>query len=389
MLGFRKSINQVINRLQKTKLPGGAEAEFGSGEALLQITEQKYSNEIKESTSDSSVKLLSTPTQKVAEQDQQTIKPDSDKQGWFHFFTQKNYRKARELLLAEAEKEPDKERVEVLKSIATSMLSHYDFKGAVEEYEKRITEKPTDDGIYFSYSWIYLDKNLPNEAISVLERGISKIKDAEDLILRKAQILEQYQRYDEALAIANESTNLKGKRGSKFYCLIARIYQARNQQNEARAAYIKSFKEDPANLENIREIAQYFYQLKDYQMELFFRKQAVDEDPKNSSDWALLGNCYLSLGLNNLAMNAYDEANKLSEGKQAWIVSNIGNLLNNVGLYSRAIEQMSKSLEIDPSSQYAHERLSYALTNKDKENQKANEILETSKKNIEAQVRSD
>lgn len=385
MFGFRKSINQAINRLQKTKLPGGAEAEFGSGETIQKDTQQKYLAEGKELIPGSSTKLPSAPNKMDAGQTQQSGEPNIETPDWFHFFVQNDYKKARELLLDEIDKEKNKERAETLKPIAASMLSNYDFNKAIKEYEKLITENPSNDAVYFSYSWVYIEKNLPNEAISILDRGISKLKDAEDLILRKAQILEQYHKYDEALTIANQITNLKGKRDSKFYCLIARIHKARNQESEARAAYIKSFRNDPADLETIREIAQYFYQLNDYQTEFFFRKQAVRQDSKSSSDWSLLGNCYLNLVLNNLAMNAYDEANKLGQEKQAWIIANIGNLLNNLGLYSKAIGELSKSLEIDPSSQYAHQRLSQAIENKNKEDIKAKEILEASKKMIEVQ----
>lgn len=389
MFGFRKSINQLINRLQKTKLPGGAEAEFGSGEALKQTTEKEYLSEGKGLISNLSAKLPSVSDKSEGGQNQENIEPDIEKRDWFFFFTQANYKKARELLLVEIEQEQDIEEVQLLKSAAANMLSYYDFSSGVEEYEKLIDEYPTNYALYSSYSWVYLSSNLPDEAISVLDRGISKIKNSEYLVLRKAQTLEQYQRYDEALAIAHEKVELKGKNKTKYYCLIARIHKATNQENEAHAAYIKGFKNDPSDLEVIHEIANYFYKLNDYQMEFFFRKQAIILNGKDASDWSFLGNCYLNLGLNNLAIRAYEEANKLAEGKQAWIVANIGNLLNNIGLYSKAIEELSKSLEIDSLSQYAHERLSRAIANNENENQKANEILETSKKNIEAQVKPD
>lgn len=386
MFGFKKSINQLFNRLQKTRLPGGAEAEFVSGETILNDTQQKFLDEGKELIPGSSIKLSSAPNKVDAGQIKQSGEQNIETLDWFYFFDQNDYEKARELLLDEINRENNKDRVEALKPIAARVLSNYDFNGAIIEFEKLITENPSNDAVYFSYSWVYVEKSLPNEAISILDRGIFKIKDADELILRKAQILEQYKKYDEALTIANQASNLEGKRGAKFYCLIARIHKARNQESEARAAYIKSFRNNPADLETIREIAQYFNILKDYQTELFFRKQAVSQDIKSSSDWTLLGNCYLNLGLNNLALDAYDEANKLGQEKQAWIIANIGNLFNNLGLFSKAIGELSKSLEIDSSSQYAHERLSQAMENKNKEDIKAKEIFEASKKIVDAQA---
>jgi tetratricopeptide (TPR) repeat protein len=383
---FKKSINQLFNRLQKTKLPGGAEAEFASGETSLDEVNPKFLNEVKVSITGSSTSLPSVPNIKVVDQVEQSGKEDIKTLDWFYYFDQKDYGKARELLLDEISRENNKERVETLKYFEARMLSYYDFQGAIMEFEKLITENPSNYAGYFHYSWIYTEKNLPNEAISILDRGISRLKDADELIFRKAQILEQSQKYDEAITLADQKILLEGKHGARFYCLIARIHKTRNQVVEARSAYLKGFRKNPADLETIHEIAQYFYFMNEYQSELFFRKQAVMQNDKSSNDWALLGNCYLNLSLNNLAMDAYDEANKLEKENKAWIISNIGNLYNNLGLFSKGIVELSKSLEIDSTSQYAHERLSQAMENKNKEDIKSKEIFESSRKIVDFQA---
>jgi tetratricopeptide (TPR) repeat protein len=85
------------------------------------------------------------------------------------------------------------------------------------------------------------------------------------------------------------------------------------------------------------------------------------------------------LDLYDQAMIACREAEKLSEGKQSWIIHNIGNLLNNKGYYSEAISWLNKGMAIDPSSQYGHERLAGAIKSKDEEYKKYSEICKEGK----------
>src|SRR5450759_1750013 len=73
---FKKSINQLFNRLQKTKLPGGAEAEFASGETSLDEVNPKFLNEVKVSITGSSTSLPSVPNIKVVDQVEQSGKED-------------------------------------------------------------------------------------------------------------------------------------------------------------------------------------------------------------------------------------------------------------------------------------------------------------------------
>ncbi len=62
------------------------------------------------------------------------------------------------------------------------------------------------------------------------------------------------------------------------------------------------------------------------------------------------------------------KAEKLSEGKEGWIIHNIGNLLNNKGFFSESIEWLNRGLDVEKNSQYAHDRISSALKNRDNEN---------------------
>jgi tetratricopeptide (TPR) repeat protein len=89
----------------------------------------------------------------------------------------------------------------------------------------------------------------------------------------------------------------------------------------------------------------------------------------------LKGNALLELELFSLALAEYDCANKLSNGKAAWILANVGNLLNVRGLSLQAIEKLRESLKIDPSPEYSHNRLAQAIANKDAEETRLQTVL--------------
>lgn len=92
--------------------------------------------------------------------------------------------------------------------------------------------------------------------------------------------------------------------------------------------------------------------------------------PKNDVYWGHIANRCYELGLYDNAMRAYKKAEELSESKSAWILHNIGNIMNNKGFYTEAISWLSKGLELEHSSQYAHARLAEAIGNQEKENKK-------------------
>jgi len=74
----------------------------------------------------------------------------------------------------------------------------------------------------------------------------------------------------------------------------------------------------------------------------------------------------LNLSMNDIALSSYQKAQEISEEKQPWIMSNIGNILKNRGFYTESIKYLQKSLAIQESD-YAYDRLSGAIKSKDEE----------------------
>lgn len=103
--------------------------------------------------------------------------------------------------------------------------------------------------------------------------------------------------------------------------------------------------------------------------------ELVSLSPDTSQYRTLRANLFLQLDLNDLAMSDYKRANELAGEKQAWILSNIGNLFKNRGFYEEGISYLKRALEIQTDDDYAHERLAQSLKLRIEERKKADEIL--------------
>ena len=113
------------------------------------------------------------------------------------------------------------------------------------------------------------------------------------------------------------------------------------------------------------------------------------DHPNSVEYWGYLGNSCLQLGLYDMALYAYRSAEKLVKPKEnsQWIISNIGNLLTNRGLPTEACEYFKRSLEIDPLSEYAHDRMAGALKKKAAEEKLFDKSKEEGKRKIkEAEI---
>lgn len=96
--------------------------------------------------------------------------------------------------------------------------------------------------------------------------------------------------------------------------------------------------------------------------------------PKDTEYLGYLSNSCLRLDLYDKAMSYLRKANEISKEKEAWLLNNIGNLLNNKGFYSESENWFRKGLELEPSSEYAHDRLSSSIKKKNEEHSKFSKL---------------
>lgn len=163
---------------------------------------------------------------------------------------------------------------------------------------------------------------------------------------------------------------------------LSKLYRKNNAVDDATSVLHSAYMNFPSN-----ELLIYTYgrllQENDRSKEaLYLFNTLTTNYPKKYEYWGYLSNSCVALDLYNNAMIYCKKAEEISESNEAWILHNIGNILNNKGLYTEAMLWLNKGLAIETSSQYAHDRLAKAIKNKDDEYQKFQENCHEGRKLI-------
>jgi len=380
MLRFQKPISDLISNLRK----GSISSKKGEGLSVdLEVDRptsippqvQTLLN-VELTQTDETETAMSAEHLTLETKDETVQKTDA----WITLFDEAKYRDAREALLEDIEIHESKGEhlgfISWLKSQAALALSKYDYVAGRNELEVLIRNNPEDLVIHSVYIDV-LNTAGDVQRINTLINNYSGGRGNKySLMLRKANFLYDRSDFEEAKKIAEElatqGDDLIVK--SRAHFLMGKILKKETPQ-EAKKWVINAYKISPTNEYLIGEIAEFFSEMNEANLVLFFRKRQLALDMNSSASWGHVGNAYLTLNLYSHAMDAYEKAYELSSGSATWIVANIGNLYNNSRLYSKAIEFLNKALVMKPLDEYATNRLSSALSNKEIDEKKIQEIM--------------
>lgn len=117
---------------------------------------------------------------------------------------------------------------------------------------------------------------------------------------------------------------------------------------------------------------------------LYLLNYLTSNYPQKAVYWGYLSNSCLKLDLYDNAMIACKKAEELTQGKEAWILHNVGNMLKNKGFYTESIQWLQKGLKLSEQSDYAHDRLAQAIKSKEKESEALINICKEGRKLIRA-----
>lgn len=150
---------------------------------------------------------------------------------------------------------------------------------------------------------------------------------------------------------------------------LADIYEKVEKKNEALTVIQATHKKHPTNKAIRYKYARIAGDLNMTSVAIYLFYELCKEDPKSVEYWGYLGNVCLDAELYDQALLSYRraESNMESTYSGQWIVSNIGNLFKNKGLPTEACIYLERAISKEPKSEYAHNRLSVALKNKDME----------------------
>ncbi len=209
-------------------------------------------------------------------------------------------------------------------------------------------------------------------AISLASKALSTAPTNINYIEMLAHCHEQEGSPTQAIEIINKSDF------HETPTLALRLSQAHKDNGDlesALSATYASYKKHQNDTKIAYELAQNFQDLGYDKEALSIYDTLTKSNPNDSNNWGYLSNSCVNLELYNKAMEGCKKAQAISESRESWILLNIGNMLNNKGFYTDAIEWFKKGLAIESDSQYGHERLASALKNKEEEQKKYISIL--------------
>lgn len=254
----------------------------------------------------------------------------------------------------------------------------------VEYFEALIDEHPKRLQPYQWYALTYLWNDLPAKALAVLDRGLGVVQNKAILLDTKSDCLVRLGREDEALAAAAEGVTADPTLAAN-YLNLSKISEKRGQVYVASAWLERGIDATLGAMTLLEAYGRFLNAHGTPAQAIDCYRAIVARQPNNFTNLTLLGNAYLSAGFNSLALDIYMRADELAHGEAGWILSNIGNILNNRGFYAEACKYLKRAVEREPDSQYAHERLAQAQKAEATERETMTALLEAARAGMNTQ----
>jgi tetratricopeptide (TPR) repeat protein len=301
-------------------------------------------------------------------------KPDLENQ-WVGHFIRKDYQKAKEELENLIAQKTGDDALQDKAWLSYVNLKIDEKSGPQELLDLSATYKDKEDFQSLVVRML-LWEDYGDHAISLTDEALVVSPGNIQLMLLKAECLESVGNKAEAKSTL---TNACPGENPEIAIELSRLYENEEDIEAAINVIHPAYLNFPSNKKLVYSYSQLLTKSERHKEALYLLNFLKSKEPKSVEYWGYLSNCCLSLDLYDQAMCACRKAEELSERKESWILHNIGNMLNNKGFYSEAISWLNKGLEIEPLSQYAHDRLAKAIKSKDKESKKFSEICKEGK----------
>src|ERR1041384_4488407 len=278
---------------------------------------------------------LATTTTLIQEQhtsSEERVEPEQGEiSDWLSAYIKEKYAESISLLEKEIENSGNVDQQTALRIWIGRAKSKLDRKSGLQYLTQLKEQYPERQGSYLAISQVHLENGYPDEALQILEDGLAVAQTKVWLYYQKAGILDEQDDANEALKILNELI-AKEPEFEDAYIKMAEIFAARENVDEAKRVYELGLKVLPTNKDLLYRYGLLLTESNENAAALTVFKRLHELDSQNSMYLGYLGNTFLKLGLYGLAMEAYLKANDIAEGKEHWIIGNIGNLFNNQGL---------------------------------------------------------
>lgn len=350
VLVFRKEFNKLIDwvvsfkRLTKTKdgYTASSSGELGG----------------KDETIPSSTELLPGPVMmEIVESKQEAVQVEEN---WVTPFLAKDYSRAAEIIRGRISNEEDPKKRAEHRAVLGHVIYEQDRQKGLEYFEDLIRGGENERVVYSWYGFsLYWDGDY-SKAVEIVQAGIRV--HPSDPELSRLLALNYHQQNNTSGALECLFDNIRQHpKDAQSYTALAQLFASIGMPDQAINCCWLGMIRCPKDVDLIEKYLKFLPPEGRSQERMLAYLRLTEINPTNQTYWVLLGNEYLQLGFNDLALEAYHEGNELAEEKEAWILGNIGNILNNRGFYSFGAKFLKRAVSIDPDSQYAHERLGQAL----------------------------
>jgi len=297
------------------------------------------------------------------ESDESKGKKDTNMPEWISDFFDDNYAAARRKLKSEMENKTGDDLIRDEAWMAYIDLKQNEVVGLdklIDLANDNAQSKQVLTTVSLMLSW----ENYYDQALDVVNRALEKFEDDPGLLVLKANHLSSIDEKEDAVSLLS---------GPKYATIpsvaiaLSEIY-GDDESEKAISVIHSAHSKFPNNKEVAYKYARLLQDKDCHKEALYLLNFLCVKDPKNATYHGYLSNTCLQLNLYDKAMKNLRKANELADGKEAWLLHNIGNLLNNKGFFSESEKWLRKGLEIEPSSEYAHDRISKSIKSQDEQN---------------------
>jgi tetratricopeptide (TPR) repeat protein len=374
---YRKPIGDVLSNMTKGKVT----SKKGEGFSVDFEVDKHSREQLQEAENDSGERLVPIIDSK------QEMEVDATKD-WYYLFSQGEYREAYELIMLELQQaeqvDPSNgDKILWLRMSKARIQCQINYEQGKKEYLSVMEDYPNSSRVSRSFMEVAASFGRLDDAFGVSDGFSGDKKQKYYVLLKKAEILFGKSDFENLGTLLDELNLQKDNDyvNAMAYILRGRVLRKEEKFEDANQSLLRGYKALPTDTSILSEVVKYFSDNSDLKHELFFIYEILKQDSGDSSTWGSLGNVCLRLNLNDTAMNAYEKADELIP-ETPWVLGNIGNLYNNLKLYSKAVAYLNRSAKIDVSMQYTHERLGRALQNQADERKQVEGILEEIKTEI-------
>lgn len=317
----------------------------------------------------------------ITEYDNTEYDNSFDDNDWYDYFMKADYEYACELideLIPNLSEVSEKIFHESMKGF---MISFFDYESAENYFGDLISRYTNSNQVYEFYAEMYIRLGNKKKVIEIFEQGVEKSDEKMEIIFSYADYHAQVKEFDLAINILMTKLD-PNLRSSEYYNRLAQLFKMNEQMNNMFDVYLTAYKKGALEHIHTYNFANELSSNMKYAEAIYVLKKLIQSGYCEAEVYCALGNQYLFLELNDLALEAYKTSIKKEENNSS-SVANIGNLYMSKGLYSKAIEYFEKSIKIDSINEYNVNRLKVAIESKNKEREREGEILWIASKHFE------